>query len=62
MPKQQFPATGEALSTARLATIASLKTLLHTANVRSRPSQCVGCAEGSMKWRRKLERLNKERN
>lgn len=56
MPKQSFPATCEALSTARLATITSLKTLL------IQPKKYVGRAEGSMKWRRNLERLSKGGN
>ncbi len=58
MSKQQFPATGEALSPVRLATITSLKDPLVTA----KSEQFIGSAEGSIKWRRNLESLNKGRS
>ena len=56
MPQQTDTATGEALPAARLATIANLKALV------DQPKQYVGSAEGSMKWRRNLESLNKGKN
>lgn len=70
MPKLQFQATGEALSAPRLATIESLRSLLNMGDVDASvrlimdepEPRFIGCAAGSMKWRRNLANLNNGSN